>query len=760
MEKKRVELLAPAGSFESMKAAVAAGADAVYMGGTRFGARAYADNPEEEKLLEAIDYVHLHGSRLYMTVNTLFKEEELGQLVDYMMPYYRRGLDGVIVQDLGALKVMREHFPGMELHASTQMTITSAYGAKMLKELGCCRVVTARELSLDEIRRIHREVDVELESFVHGALCYCYSGQCLMSSLIGGRSGNRGRCAQPCRLPYTVFQGDQTSAVLNRRDQQYVMSLKDLCTLDILPQIMEAGVYSMKIEGRMKSPRYTAGVVSIYRKYVDRYMEYGSQGYYVEPEDRKLLLDLFDRGGFTSGYYQSHNGKDMVALKERPEFREANQQLFDYLDKTYVEKELKEAVTGHVELEKGAPASFTLIRGALRVRVTGQEPQAAKSQPMAEEKVLKQLNRTGNTPFYFESLTADIKGSLFMPVQALNELRRDGLEALREAILGQWERSAVAQAGQNNAQGPLEAAGALSEAAQAPLETALSSASFASHPPTLTASVDSQSQLQPILDCGAISTVYIDSAGFQPSVWRETVDWCHESGKQCWLMLPRIFRSHAMAFFSTHAAELKTAGFDGLLVRAMEEVQWLCDTGLALPYALDASVYAWNSVAVSVLKQAGEPSPAFLTMPWELNSRELKPVADACRAGQIPAELIIYGHAPMMVSAQCITRTVKSCHHEPGLLYMKDRTGAMLPVKNDCAFCYNTIFNPLPVSLLGNETTIERLGIGRLRLSFTIESPGQQERILEAFTAAFIRREAVKSPIKDYTRGHFKRGVE
>ena len=199
---KALEVLAPAGSIESMKAAVAAGADAVYMGGSRFGARAYADNPDEDGLLKAIDYIHLHGRRLYLTVNTLFREEEMEDLYSYLLPYYREGLDAVIVQDLGAMSFIRQQFPGLDIHASTQMTITGSYGAKLLKELGAVRVVTARELSLEEIRKIHDQVDVEIESFVHGALCYCYSGQCLMSSLIGGRSGNRGRCAQPCRLPY------------------------------------------------------------------------------------------------------------------------------------------------------------------------------------------------------------------------------------------------------------------------------------------------------------------------------------------------------------------------------------------------------------------------------------------------------------------------------------------------------------------------------------------------------------------------------
>lgn len=279
VKQKRVEILAPAGSLESMKAAVAAGADAVYIGGSRFGARAYADNPEEDRLLEAIDYAHLHGCRLYMTVNTLMKETELADLYAFLEPYYMRGVDAVIVQDMGAFALIRERFPDLPVHASTQMTITGVYGARLLKELGAERVVTARELSLEEIAGIHREVDVEIESFVHGALCYCYSGQCLFSSLIGGRSGNRGRCAQTCRLPYDVKRDGKT---LNGKDSRYVLSLKDLCTLDLIPDMIEAGIYSMKIEGRMKSPRYTAGVVEIYRRYTNLYLERGRAGYRVE----------------------------------------------------------------------------------------------------------------------------------------------------------------------------------------------------------------------------------------------------------------------------------------------------------------------------------------------------------------------------------------------------------------------------------------------------------------------------------------------
>lgn len=750
-EKKRAELLAPAGSFASLKAAVAAGADAVYMGGARFGARAYAQNADQDEMIAAIEYAHLHGCRLYMTVNTLFKENELGELYEYLLPYYKAGLDGVIVQDLGALSFIREHFPGIELHASTQMTITSVYGAKELKRLGCCRVVPAREVSLEEIRRIYDETGMDIETFVHGALCYCYSGQCLMSSLIGGRSGNRGRCAQPCRLPYRVYEQEKGTAV-NKEDQKCVLSMKDLCTLDILPQILEAGVFSLKIEGRMKSPRYTAGVVRIYRKYLDRYLEYGSEGYYVEPEDKKELLDLFDRGGFTSGYYTRHNGRDMIALKEKPEFRETNKELFDFLDREYVETEKKEPVEGYAYLAEGLPSVLTLTCGDISVTVSGQEPQAAKNQPMTREKVIRQLGKTGATAFEFTELEAEVCGALFLPIQALNELRREGFEALTEAIQNQWRRKAP-EAGevQNGADSGEKSSRAAGCAGPVPDESA------GKRPMYLTVSAETGDQLSAALVVPEVRRICLDASSFQPERWAEFVQLIHQAGKECYLTLPHIFRTHAIGFFRTYRSCLEQAGFDGLLIRAFEEIQWMREEQISFSASFDASVYAWNHGAVHTLK---EEQAAFITAPWELNSRELEPVFEACRREGLLAELIVYGRAPMMVSAQCITKTVKGCSKCPSLLWMKDRTGARLPVQNHCAFCYNTILNPLPVSLHGCVDSVKRLAPEGLRLCFTIETGEETKAVLNAFAAEFIRGENAEPPFTEFTRGHFRRGVE
>lgn len=309
------ELLAPAGSFEHLKAAVAAGADAIYMGGEKFGARAYAHNFSREDMIEALQFAHFHERKLYLTVNTLMKEKELfEQLGDFLFPYYENGLDGVIVQDIGAVRFIRENFPGLEIHGSTQMTVTDFRGAVAAKRMGMTRVVPARELSLAEIKRIKEETGLEVEVFVHGALCYCYSGQCLLSSIYGGRSGNRGRCAQPCRLPYTLLNEDGT--ILNpSKYAKYLLSPKDLCSLSMLPSLMEIPVDSLKIEGRMKNVEYVAGVTAIYRKYLDKISENWERRAQFQPEEADVhaLEELYCRGSFTKGYWDKHNGQDMMA---------------------------------------------------------------------------------------------------------------------------------------------------------------------------------------------------------------------------------------------------------------------------------------------------------------------------------------------------------------------------------------------------------------------------------------------------------------
>lgn len=759
--KRGAEILAPAGSFESMKAAVAAGADAVYIGGNKFGARAYADNLDEDRMKEAIDYAHLHGCRIYMTVNTLVKEREMKELYSYLLPYYEQGLDAVIVQDMGVFSFVKRHFPDLDVHASTQMTVTGAPGAALIGRMGASRIVTARELSLEEIEEIYRETGAEIESFVHGALCYCYSGQCLFSSLIGGRSGNRGRCAQTCRLPFSVRRGKE---LLNGKNEKYVLSLKDLCSLDILPDILEAGVFSLKIEGRMKSPRYTAGVVSIYRKYVDQYMKYGRKGYQVDPADRKTLLDLFDRGGQTEGYYREHNGRDMVVLKEKPAFREENRPLYDYLDKTYVNASLQEPVLGWARAAEGEELRLKLqtdsFGSTIEAEVSGGPVQTAKNQPMAAERIEKQLNKTGNTPFYFQSLQVETEGNCFIPVQELNELRRNAFEKLETQLLSQFRRQEPS--GHENGEGDGRTAQEGKLQKREILENSTEGEKKGREQAVLHVSLEELEGLETVLSFRQAAVISIDAAGFPAESWKQTVLSCHERGKKCLLLLPHIYRAEAKRYFDAHLRELSEAGFDGAVIRAWEEAELIARwrrEGVFFPKitVFDHGLYSFNSLSEEWMEQMLPGETIRFTAPLELNSRELE------EKGIRGEELMVYGNIPMMVTAQCLKKTLEGCTGRPELLWMKDRKGKEFPVKNHCRFCYNTIYNSSPLSLLADRSLIERLGPSVLRLSFTTEQPERIREVLKAFSEEFIsgtEKGGAPELSGEFTRGHFKRGAE
>lgn len=438
---KRVELLAPAGSFQSVVAAVNAGADAVYMGGRRFGARAYADSAQaegEDMVMEAIRYCHLFSVKLYMTVNILFKDDELKELFSYIKPYYEAGVDGLIMQDLGAVRVIRSMFPDLEVHASTQQTITSVAGARMAQRFGMTRAVVSRELSLQEIRKIHDESGMELEVFCHGAMCYSYSGACFMSSLLGGRSGNRGRCAGTCRLCY------ETAG-----QKGYYLSMKDMQTIELLPELIEAGAYSFKIEGRMKSPVYTAGVVSVYRKYLDLALDCidhkNLKTYRVAEEDLRTLREIFDRGG-TSSYLKKHNGADMIALSEK-KFRAVDQTVTDRIQAAYIDRNRTITVDAAMDMTVGAPAVLTLSDAAGRMVTAVSEDLvlAAEQRPMQATEVEARLRKTGGTAFTLGDVQVSVHGDAFYPVGRLNELRRTALAMYEEEILRGSQRTYAAQ---------------------------------------------------------------------------------------------------------------------------------------------------------------------------------------------------------------------------------------------------------------------------------------------------------------------------
>ena len=428
---KQVELLAPAGCKEQFYGAINAGADAIYMAGNQYGARAYAENFSEEELIACLRHAHLRKKKVYMTVNTLVKEKELQGLPEFLRPFYEEGLDGVIVQDFGVLSVIRECFPGLPLHASTQMSVTGTYGAALLKDLGVVRIVPARELLLKEIVKLKKESGMELECFIHGAMCYSYSGQCLFSSVLGGRSGNRGRCAQPCRLPYTVIDHGKAGK------ECYPLSLKDMCTIEVLPALLDAGIDSFKIEGRMKSAEYAAGVTAYYRKQIDLYYE-GKTG-----KPSKSVIDdlshLYLRSERGTGYYYLRNGKEMVTLNN-PAYSASNEALLLQIRDKYLKENSKIKVSMWLSLKLGENASLTLAitdHPETSVTVSGTFVEQAQKAPITRENVVKQLKKLGESSFELSDadLSITMDENVFLPLKSLNDLRREGVAALEEVVL-------------------------------------------------------------------------------------------------------------------------------------------------------------------------------------------------------------------------------------------------------------------------------------------------------------------------------------
>ena len=426
----KVELLAPAGSYESFLGAIHAGADAVYLGGVKYGARAFAENFDEETLCRAIYYAHLFDRKVYLTLNTLMKQSELEEVEAFLTPFYCAGLDGVIVQDLGLLSFLKRTFPLLELHISTQMAVTGPYSVRMLKEEGAVRVVPARELSLKEMELLKKE-GLEIETFIHGAMCYSYSGQCFFSSFLGGRSGNRGKCAQSCRLPYQVNLSDKDNS--KNKKEEYPLSLKDMCSIELVPELIRAGIDSFKIEGRMKRPEYVAGVTAIYRKYIDLCYQNNLQNIKVEKKDWEALKSLYIRTDIQDGYYKRQNGKEMVTI-HKPSYCGIDEEFATSIYDKYVKQPLKAEVSGFVTLKKGQPVSLQLMFKDNVVYVEGNIVDSAQKRPVGREDVEKQLYKTGNTDFVFSFLEINMDEDIFIPLKALNELRRQAFEKLEQQI--------------------------------------------------------------------------------------------------------------------------------------------------------------------------------------------------------------------------------------------------------------------------------------------------------------------------------------
>ena len=735
MNPKNIELLAPAGSYEGFEAALGAGADAVYVGGAMFGARAYARNFDQEELLRAIDVAHIHGRKLYLTVNTLLKNREIKEeLISYLEPYYNAGLDAVIVQDMGVFSLLKREFPGLHLHASTQMTVTGPEGMKFLADQGAARVVAARELSLEELSRMHEACPIEIEAFVHGALCYSYSGQCLMSSLLGGRSGNRGRCAQPCRLPYQV-KGFRAKGY--GKGEFCPLSLKDICTIEILPEIIEAGVTSLKIEGRMKQPAYTAGVTGMYRKYLDLLFEKGPESYGVSEKDKKYLLDLFNRGGSCTGYYQMGNGPQMMAFTNEKKTGEVSLE----------PKQPKEKITGELSLFPGSPVLLHVsCQGEDAYECVG-EVQYAKSQPVTEERVRQQMDKLGNTSFMWENLDIQMGDSVFVPMKTLNEVRHQALEALREKLLRKYRRNVEYERVKRSTE---ELSARVCDTGDRDKVSRDKEDSIPVY-----ASCENEEAAEILCQEDGIRGIYLPY-----SLMEKYLQTGLGHKKEMYLSLPHITRGNPPGGYIEQAKKWLDAGMAGFLVRNLESYSALAQMGLEGKCVLDHSLYTWNDEAIHFWK---EQKVLRNTVPLELNEKELRHRENA------GSEMIVYGRLPLMHSAQCVRKNTSGCNRQEDRLTLRDRYDKEFPVVCCChpwktgntketGPCYNIIYNSLPYGLLREASKVKELGVSAVRLSFTIESGKETKKLVEDFVAAYHKDRVCGE--YEFTKGHFKRGAE
>lgn len=708
MRNKDFELLAPAGSLEILKGVIESGADAVYVGGSMFGARAYANNFTEEELLEAIDFAHLRGVKVYLTVNTLIKNSEFSKLYDYLLLYYKRGLDAVIVQDIGVVKAIHEYFPSMEIHTSTQMTVTGADGVRFLSQFGVTRVVMAREVSLAEMKRIHEETGMELEAFVHGALCYSYSGQCLFSSILGGRSGNRGRCAQPCRLPYTV----------EGKKDEYILSLKDMCGIKALDKLHDAGVYSLKIEGRMKQLEYACGVVKYYRSYIDSMKP-------VTDADYDRIKALGNRCGFTDRYYFDHNGSDMVTYV-KPNF------VSNAAEPSPEKRKL--SIEGELVLREGEPGSLTVKRGDVTYKASIEPVSAALKAPLDKKAAIDRINKTGDTDFEFSHIKAQIGENVFVPNGALNKLRRDAISGLCDKLLKKYYRNDARYA---DISSMCELPEHVVKSDAAHEDGAVNAKDY-----TTICSCMTRAQLDTLIGYECFDVFYLDFDMYDRNTliqqFADDVKCLTKRNKKVYLMLPTIFRADSSDYFVSIAKELDKVSFEGFVVKNYEELYLTENLFTGKKVILDHNMYTFNDVSKSAFFEHGVSGD---TVPLELNSREIM------HRNNIGSQMIVYGYYPLMTTANCVHKNTKGCDKKQKLIYLKDRYNKSFAVCNNCKECYNTIYNSLPTMLTKNISKLKEAGIRSFRYSFTIETPKQIKAVMD-------------DKVAEYTNGHYKRGVE
>ena len=699
------ELLSPAGSPEALRAAVQNGAGAVYLGWGGFNARRNAKNFSEEEFADALAYCHLRGVRVFLTLNTLVTDRELPQALETARTACRLGVDAVLVQDWGLFDALRRALPDLPLHASTQMSVFTSGGAAELAGDGCERIVLARECSAEDVASIRKACPAEIEVFVHGALCMCYSGQCAMSALVGGRSGNRGTCAQPCRLPYGLDEPAGKACPL---------SLKDQCLAEELPDLSALGVDCLKLEGRMKRPEYVAVVTGIYARLLAEYRG-------PTAAEAAELEEAFSRSGFTDAYWKGRHGPHMFGT--RPENAPEPKELFARARATYEKDDRRTVpVRFQFEIRTDTPARLTARDGIHAVTVTGPVPEAARTRPLTPEGVAERLGKTGGTAFRCEAAEGTVDPDLSLSASAVNALRRDALADLAAART---------------------AAPARREEPLPPLPEA----DCAAKSPALTVSLADIGQLSPALLTEKPARVYL------PLEQLEDLPALPESGTEWCVTLPRVWRDRDEPDLRRRLEQARALGVTGALLGNIGHLSLTRDTGLRLYGDYGLNVY--NARSLAYLRDKGLASAC---LSFELRFAQLRDLPKV-----LPAEALVYGYLPLMITENCLVQNRTGCRLSRGgpavpaqapcrgAHTLQDRVGAAFPLLP--AYGHRTeVQNSRPL-WLADRTDWKRLGLAYARLRFTVESPADCAAILRDY------RTGAPAPVL-FTRGLYERGVD
>lgn len=784
----KIEVLAPAGTIESLYAAINKGADAVYLGGNKFSARAYASNFDNENMQKAIDYAHSYGVKIYVTINTILKENEIEEAVRYVGYLYEIGADALIIQDLGLFKRIKEEYPDLELHASTQMTIHNGEAAIYFKEKGFHRLVLSREMTIEEIKHISTDLNIETEMFVHGAICVSYSGQCLMSSIIGGRSGNRGRCAQPCRMEYTL-KGEKSG-----EQKGHLLSPKDMCTIDDVKDIVESGTHSLKIEGRMKRPEYVAGVVDNYRKAVDKVL---FKTKYNVQEGKGQLLQLFNRSGFTNAYLKGNTGKDMMSfnspknagvplglvdkageikLKESLSlgdgiryrdkgfsvskillngkevtsanrgdvvklfpidykkgdelFKSLNKQLFDDLEDYIKPYNKKISLDAKVKFIVDSPIEITILHNNKEYIFTGEVVQKAEKRPLDKERVEEALKKSGDVPFKLNKIEFTHFEDGFLRIADLNNLRRDAFEGIIKSICKESRRKRPKK----------------EDKKASPIKQNNTDI-------TEVYSCITKEQLQALLDSN-VKNIAFDIFSREMGALRasDIIDTFEKYSKDLNLYVK--------------TSSIIKGEFDRVcssIDKVKPYIKGLITSNIGLINVYKDSLMIIGDYKLNIMNSQSlafyQNEITIPTLSMELNRGEIKEIL---RNNKGNNAYVIYGKPELMISEYCPIgstfggrKTNVNCNAicTRDRFTLIDRVNERNRVMTDL-FCRSYILNPVPLNLFDEVNNLKEIGIKTFRFDFRDESYEDVIKVLNMY------RNSEDYDRSNYTKGQFRRGIE